>query len=583
MRDVLQLLVRELRPYKWQVVGSTALAFIAAGLDTVGPIMLGRGFDAAGKGSPLAIVGFLVLAWAGIRIAAGLTRSYITMKGSVIATEVADKFIRRSALSLLKKPLSFHYGKRNQESSDSLHDMRGTLEGLIMGAVFDLWPALVSMTAILGYVTWLDWRIAISLGVSSAALVAYSFATAGTTLQLHEAWRKAQHKASSATWDAIRNALVVKSTSNEGRVSERVEKLAAEALPLLKRDFAFDRQVRDMQDIIVALGSLGAVYFAVAAFQAGRFSFGQLTAVVAYAFTIFGYVRYCQWQARMYIRLSANYKVAKEILVVPDEDYDSGAPREMRGGVEFRGVRFRYREDKAALEDVSFSVAAGQRVAIVGESGEGKTTLVDLLGRYYEPQSGEILYDGVSAKDLNLRSLRGQMAYVPQDLTLFHDTIGYNIRYGRQDASDEDVHRAAKLAHMEAFIEGLPEKWETIVGERGLKLSGGERQRVALARAFLRDPRILVLDEPTAHLDSVTEGNIQTALAELMKGRTTFVIAHRLRTVMDADCILVLKDGRIAETGTHTELVARGGAYVTLLKAQGGFISPEEKHLGEVG
>jgi ATP-binding cassette subfamily B protein len=173
------------------------------------------------------------------------------------------------------------------------------------------------------------------------------------------------------------------------------------------------------------------------------------------------------------------------------------------------------------------------------------------------------------------------MAYVPQDLTLFHESIGFNIRYGRTDATDAEVAAAAQFAKLDAFIEELPEKYATLVGERGMKLSGGERQRIALARAFLRDPRILVLDEPTAHLDSKTEEHVRQSLETLMRGRTTFIIAHRLRTVMDADKILVLKDGRIAESGTHAELVQKNGAYAALLKAQGGFISPDEQHVGD--
>jgi ABC-type multidrug transport system fused ATPase/permease subunit len=254
----------------------------------------------------------------------------------------------------------------------------------------------------------------------------------------------------------------------------------------------------------------------------------------------------------------------------PSEDFESGREVAIRGDVEFRGVRFRYREDRSALEDIDFSVPAGTFVAIVGESGEGKTTLVDLIGRYWSPQAGAILIDGTDVHDINLRSLRSQMAYVPQDLTLFHESLGENIRFGRPKATDEEVQEAVRLAGLKDFVASLPDGLKTVVGERGLKLSGGERQRVALARAFLRNPRILILDEPTAHLDSKTEAIIHESVHELMPGRTVFVIAHRLRTVSEADVILVLNHGRIVEIGSHNELAAKPeSVYVSLLKAQG--------------
>ncbi|MEY4722967.1 MAG: hypothetical protein RLZZ324_480 [Candidatus Parcubacteria bacterium] len=582
MRDVLDLLVRELRPFKRTVFVASLFALLAAVFDTLAPVAMGRGFDVANhRGTLVVLIGWLA-GWLVLGTGGDLIRSYIARKGGLLANEIGDTYTRRVAVSLVKKPLSFHYGKKNQESSDAIGEMRWTLEQMINGIVFDLMPSVIAMVAILGYVTLLDWRIAACLAVAMGAFTWFTGKQSPRTLEYQEAWMKARRKASSAAWDAIRNVLVVKSTANEAHVYDRVEAYATEAAPLIVRDFDNDRYVRDMQAIIIRAGTVLAVTFSLLSVRLGQMTLGQGTVVIAYSFAVFGYLRYFQWNVRTYIRLSANMKAVKELLEVQDEDYSSGADREISGSVELQGVRFRYSEDKPALEDVSFSVQAGQRVAIVGESGEGKTTMVDLLGRYYLPQSGEITYDGIPAREINLRALRRQMALVPQDLTLFHETIGYNIRYGRPDATDEEMRLAARQADLEEFIDGLPEKWETKVGERGLKLSGGERQRVALARAFLRDPRILVLDEPTAHLDSVTEGRIQHALETLMKGRTTFVIAHRLRTVQDADLILVLKDGRIAESGRHAELVKKNGAYATLLKAQGMFIPPSAEQPGSV-
>jgi subfamily B ATP-binding cassette protein MsbA len=218
-------------------------------------------------------------------------------------------------------------------------------------------------------------------------------------------------------------------------------------------------------------------------------------------------------------------------------------------------VNFGYKKQKAVVRNISFEVEVGESVALVGESGVGKTTLVDLVGRYYLPSRGRILIDGVDIRKIKLKSLRNQMAVVPQEVLLFNDTIKNNIRYGRTTATDEGVVAAAKVANAHEFIEGFPKKYDQLVGERGVKLSTGQKQRVAIARAILRNPKILILDEATSALDSASEKLVQEALRKLIKGRTTFIIAHRLSTIQHADKIIVLEKGKIAEMGTHQELM----------------------------
>ena len=267
----------------------------------------------------------------------------------------------------------------------------------------------------------------------------------------------------------------------------------------------------------------------------------------------------------------ADIEAMFRLLEVPAEVTDRpGAPPLVvnDGTIRFEDVHFSYEPAREILKGISFEVPANKTVAIVGPSGAGKSTVSRLLFRFYDISSGRILIDGEDIRDVRQDSLRAAIGIVPQDTVLFNDTIGYNIRYGRWDAAEEDIREAARMAQVASFIEALPDGYETQVGERGLKLSGGEKQRVAIARTILKAPPILILDEATSALDTATEREIQSAIEQVSQNRTALVIAHRLSTVVNADRIIVLQDGGIAEQGTHGELMARGGLYAAMWDRQ---------------
>lgn len=319
-------------------------------------------------------------------------------------------------------------------------------------------------------------------------------------------------------------------------------------------------------------------YFAIKYWKEGIISVGSFVLIQVYFVDLIGKLWDFGRIIRDFYEGFADAKEMVDILETPHEIRDLPAAVEFKvnkGEIEFQNVSFNYNETRNILREMNLKIKSGEKVAIIGPSGAGKSTFVRLLMRLYELTSGKILIDGADIKRVTQVSLRKNIAFVPQDPILFHRTLKENIRYGKPDATDEEVYKAAKLAHCDQFVEGLPDKYDTFVGERGIKLSGGERQRVAIARAILKNAPILILDEATSSLDSHSESLIQDALDHLMKGKTTIVIAHRLSTIRRMDRIIVLDNGKVSEEGTHDELVSRNeGTYKKLWELQaGGFIA----------
>ena len=315
--------------------------------------------------------------------------------------------------------------------------------------------------------------------------------------------------------------------------------------------------------IVLAVGAMHVIHHSL--------TVGQLIIVLMYIRMVYGPLQTISGAIAQFQKDLVDLRFASELLDTPPDIVDAANAKhldDVSGSLAFDNVTFKYQNRKEALHDVSFSVAMGATVAIVGPTGAGKTTLISLLPRLCDPSAGRIALNGVDIRDLTLQSLRQKISIVTQEPLLFSQSIADNIRYGRASAKEEEVMEAARCANAHEFISRLPDGYETVLGERGAKVSGGERQRIAIARAFLKDAPILILDEPTASIDSRTEGVILDALDRLMAGRTTFLVAHRLSTIRAADWIVVLDKGRVAEQGTHAQLLRKRGLYRRLFDAQ---------------
>ncbi|MEI6572690.1 MAG: ABC transporter ATP-binding protein/permease [Alphaproteobacteria bacterium] len=468
--------------------------------------------------------------------------------------------------------LRFHLERKTGGLTRVLDRGRAGIESIVRMTMLTLAPTIVEFVMILAVLLYeFDWRYAL---VTILMIIGYMVFTTKATewrMNIRRSMNDSDTDASGKAVDSLLNFETVKYFGAEPREAARYDKAMEKFERASVKAYVSLAVLNSGQAIIFTLGLTVCMALVVQGIRDGRHTVGDFVLVNAMLIQLYQPLNFMGMVYREIKQALIDIDMMFDILDQDPEIADRPGSKPLmieKGEVRFDHVKFAYTPERTILDGVDFTVPAGKTVAIVGPSGAGKSTISRLMFRFYEPQSGRILIDGQDIGDVKQISLRAAIGMVPQDTVLFNDTIYYNIRYGRWDASHEEIVAAAKLAQIDDFIKSLPDGYDTNVGERGLKLSGGEKQRVAIARTILKGPPILLLDEATSALDSFTEREIQNALEAVSRGRTTLVIAHRLSTIINADEILVLEKGRIAERGRHQALLDKKGIYAELWQRQ---------------
>jgi ATP-binding cassette subfamily B protein len=480
--------------------------------------------------------------------------------------------LRRAIYAHIQRlSLAFHDQKR---TGDLISRVTSDVDDIQSFIASGLLSSLINVITLIGMVCvmfWINWQFTlIALSVAPLlAVVVYTY-----TRRIKKATRTVRKKESavfSVVEEVLSSMRVVKAFAREQYEQERLEEASLEEVESALRARSLKAKLTPLVDVIVAVGTCLVLWFGARLTLKGALSVGSMVLFVQYLSKMYKPMQELSKMTDTYSKAAVGYERIQEILQTDNEVRDLKGARpvsRLKGKIEFENVSFSYSPDQPIIQDMSFRIEPGQVAAVVGPTGVGKTTIISLVARFYDPVEGVVKIDGADIRRFRQQSVRQHISYVLQDNVLFHGPLWQNIAYGKPEASRKEIVRAAELANAMEFIEKLPQGLDTIVGERGMTLSGGQRQRIAIARAIIRNTPILLLDEPTSGLDAASEKLVFEALDRLMEGKTTIVIAHRLSTIRRADVIFVVNEGTIVEQGTHRQLLKKKGLYAELHRLQ---------------
>ena len=575
----------------WRVRGRIAAAFsalvAARGSNIITPLLYGAAVDMVNDeaGFSLKILLLLVAGYALAR----LGQQVFSEAKQYLFASVAQRAVRGAAITcfayLHQLSLRFHLERQTGGLTRAIDRGAKGIEFLLTIVFFEVLPLFVEVLLV-SIILWSMFG-GFYAAVTILTVAAYAYFTIRVTewrIKFRREMNEADEEAATRAVDSLLNYETVKYFNAEGSETERYDEALKKYETMAVRSRTSLSVVNIGQGTIIAIGMMLMMGMAGLHIQEGKLTVGDFVAVNTYLLQLYVPLNFLGWFYRelrqALVDMERMFSFLDEPVGVRDRDGASDIAID-GGSVSFEDVHFSYK-DRPILQGISFTVPKGKRVAIVGPSGSGKTTISRLLFRFYDPDKGTVRIDGHNLTEVTQSSVRASIGMVPQDTVMFNATIGYNIGYGRDGATPAEIEDASRMAAIDGFIGMLPEKYDTMVGERGLKLSGGEKQRVAIARAILKRPSIFLFDEATSALDSRTEKEIQASLNEVSKARTTLVIAHRLSTIIDADEILVLSEGRIVERGGHAALLAMNGLYKQMWDRQSKGFADGEAPSGDV-